>query len=63
MKDNKNQQNLATLWAYEFTWINIDVDPQSQRVENKGEKGASDVLQSKLSSVCRIISMSPLSIM
>jgi hypothetical protein len=29
MKNNKNKQNLATLWTYECIWIDVEVDPQS----------------------------------
>jgi len=30
MRNNKNKQNLVTLWTYESIWIDIEVDPQSQ---------------------------------
>jgi hypothetical protein len=30
MKNDKNKQNLIVLWTYEFIWIDVEVDPQSQ---------------------------------
>jgi hypothetical protein len=30
MKNNKNKQNMVTLWTYECLWIDIEVDTQSQ---------------------------------
>ena len=29
MKNNKNKQNLVTLWTYKCVWIDVEVDPQS----------------------------------
>lgn len=26
----KNEQNLVVLWTYEYVWIDVEVDPQSQ---------------------------------
>ena len=30
MKNNNNKQNLVVLWTYEYGWIDVEVDPQSQ---------------------------------
>jgi len=30
MKNNKNMQNIVTLWTYKYVWIDIEVDSQSQ---------------------------------
>jgi len=30
IKNDKNKQNLVILWTYEFVWIDVEVDPQSQ---------------------------------
>ena len=31
MKNNKNKKNLVVLWTYECVWIDVEVDPQSQK--------------------------------
>ena len=31
MKNNKNRQDLVTLWTYKCIWIDVEVDPQSQK--------------------------------
>jgi len=30
MKNNKNNQNLVTLWTYKCVRIDVNIDPQSQ---------------------------------
>jgi hypothetical protein len=30
MKNNKNIQNIVTLWTYKYVRIDIEMDPQSQ---------------------------------
>lgn len=30
MKNNKNRQNIVTLWTSQCVWIDVEVDPRSQ---------------------------------